>query len=233
MCVGALRVVNGVVAAALVHRVVIDQSHLVARQSLAAVGGAHLSARHGAIPEAGLHHTALVELALRAVGLVGTSEDELARAVVRLGQFGLSYRLATVVEGQYAVGLTDAQGHLGEATLHNGIRRDKRLVIDNRLQFAVAGQPELQSFAVRAVREQRHVAARLVGTNHQVYRQILAAEVALGLTLHAALARELQRHGLRHVVLVHLALHLEVGDGVQVVVLYVLGEVEDDVVADA
>ena len=120
-----------------------------------------------------------------------------------------------------------------KSTLHDDICRDKRLVIDNRLQFAVAGQPKLQFLAVRAVREQRHVAARLVGTNHQVDGQVLAAEVALGLALHAALARELQRHGLRHVVLVHLALHLEVGDGVQVVVLYVLGEVEDDVVADA
>ena len=99
MGVGALRMVNGIVAAALVHRVVVHQTHFVARQPAAAVGGAYLAARHGAIPQAGLHHAAAVERALRAVGLVGAPEDETARTVVRLGQFGLSYRLATVVEG--------------------------------------------------------------------------------------------------------------------------------------
>ena len=48
--VGALRVVGSILARAFVHRVVVDEVLLVARQMTAAVGRADESAVHGAIP---------------------------------------------------------------------------------------------------------------------------------------------------------------------------------------
>ena len=42
---------------------------------------------------------------------------------------------------------------------------------------------------------------------------------------------KLHAHHLREVIVVHLALHLEVGDGAQIVIFNVFREVEDDVVA--
>ena len=82
------------------------------------------------------------------------------------------------------------------------------------------------------MREERHVLPGVVGLDEHVDGDILVVEVALGLGLHARVAVELQRDGLRHIVVVHFARHLEIGGGFQVVVLDVLGEVEDDALAD-
>ena len=77
------------------------------------------------------------------------------------------------------------------------------------------------------MREQRHVAiCCCVGLHTQVDGHILAAEVALGLCLHTGLVSKYHTYSLRQVIVVHLALHLEVGDLAQTVVLNVLREVE-------
>ena len=79
------------------------------------------------------------------------------------------------------------------------------------------------------MREERHGLAGLVGVYHQVDGQVLVGKVALGLGLHVAVAVEAQADVACHGVVVHLALHLEVGDTAQVVILNVLREVEHDV----
>ena len=60
--VGTLRLVHDVVARALIHRVVVNQSGLIACQTAIAVGRSDESTVHGTIPQASLHHAALVVL---------------------------------------------------------------------------------------------------------------------------------------------------------------------------
>ena len=199
---------------------------------MAAIDRADESAVHGAIPQAGFHHTTLVVLASVAVQFVGTSEDERPRADVERCQFVWLTCLHTAVEeGHEAILLVQGHGHLSEATPGNRRVRNKLLLVDHSLQFVVLGQPQLQFLSVGAVREQRHVASCVVGLYHQVDGQVLAAEVTAGIALDAALAVELHTDVLRDAVVVHLALHFEVGDSREVVVLDILREVEDDVVA--
>ena len=228
--IGTLSVVNGIVARAFVHRVVVYQVLLVARQPVQAVG-AHESGVHGAIPQASLHHAALVVLDGRTVSLVGAAEDERAGTVVQGFQLvALADGLTVAVEPQRAVLLADADSHLAEAALLDGRLRLEGLLVDHGSQLLVLGQPELQLLAVGAVREERHVAVRSGGVHPHFDGQVLAGEVALGLRLHAGLSGELQAHILRDVIVVHLAPYLEVAGGAQVVVVDVLREVEHDVV---
>ena len=58
---------------------------------------------------------------------------------------------AAVEERQRAVRLVDADSHLCEAFLHDGLIRRERLVVDHSLQLEILGQPQLQLLAVRAV----------------------------------------------------------------------------------
>ena len=79
--VGTLSAVGSIFTRALVHWVVVHQILLVARQSVSCVC-VELSAVHGAVPQASLHHTALIVLTGSAVVLVGTTEDECSSTVV-------------------------------------------------------------------------------------------------------------------------------------------------------
>ena len=81
------------------------------------------------------------------------------------------------------------------------------------------------------MREDRHVLARIVRLDHHLYGHALVAEVTTRFHLCVAVAAKLQRRRLLDGGLVGLAHHLEVGGGLQVVVFYVLREVEHDVVA--
>ena len=220
------------VARALVHRVVVYQILLVARQSAVAVGSADESAVHGAVPQAGLHHAALVVLALAAILLVGTTEDERTRAGVHRGELVATNIQTAIVEGQHAIGLIQYHSHLVEAVLADGSVALEGLVVNHGLQLEVAGKPQLQFLSVGAVREKRHFATGLRRLHHHVDGQVLIAEVALGLALNAGRRTiELHAYHLRQVIVVNLALHLEVGDGAQVIVLDILREVEYHVVA--
>ena len=105
------------------------------------------------------------------------------------------------------------------------------LAVDHGFQPEVMGQPQLKLLAVRAVGEEWHFFSGLIWFHHQVNGEVFAAEVALRLTLHTGLTGELQTDGFRHIVVVHLTFHFKIGDGAQVIVLYALREVEDDVVA--
>ena len=95
------------------------------------------------------------------------------------------------------------------------------------------GEPQLQALALAAVREDGHLLASGLRLHHHLDGDVLVGEVAASLRAGMAVAGELQRRSLLHSRLVGLAHHLEVGGGLQVVVLYVFREVEDDVVAGA
>ena len=143
--------VNGIVARAFIHRVVVHQVLLVARQPVQAVG-AHESGVHGAIPQASLHHAALVVLDGRTVSLVGAAEDERAGTVVQGFQLvALADGLTVAVEPQRAVLLADADSHLAEVALLDGRLRLEGLLVDHGSQLLVLGQPELQLLAVASV----------------------------------------------------------------------------------
>ena len=151
LSVGTLCMVGHHVARALVHRVVVYQILLVARQSAVAVGSTYLSAVHGAVPQAGLHHAALVVLALAAILLVGTTEDERTRAGVHRGELVATNIQTAIVEGQHAIGLIQYHSHLVEAVLADGSVALEGLVVDHSLQLEVAGKPQLQLLSVGAV----------------------------------------------------------------------------------
>ena len=104
------------------------------------------------------------------------------------------------------------------------------LVADYGLQPLLRRQPQLQALAVGAMTEDRHVGGSGLGLDHHLYGDALVAEVAARLGLCIALTAKLQRRSLLHGRLVGLARHLEVSGGLQVVVFYVLREVEHDVI---
>ena len=127
--------------------------------------------------------------------------------------------------------MIDYESHLRELRLVYCSHAHKLLVVHHGLQLVVLSQPQLQLVAVGAVREQWHVAmSRSVRLYTQVDGHILAAEVALGLSLHAGLVSKLHTYCLRQVIVVHLALHLKVGYLAQTVVLNVLREVENYII---
>ena len=86
---------------------------------------------------------------------------------------------------------------------------------------------------LKAVREDGHVPSGVVGLDHHLDGDVLVGKIAAGLALCISLAVELERRSLLQTGLVGLALHIEVGGALQVVVFDILGEVEDDVVAYA
>ena len=79
--VGTLRLVGGIVARAVVHRVVVGQSHLVARQQAATVA-VQCGQVHRAVPQAALQHAALEELLLAVGSIFGSTEGQMSRATV-------------------------------------------------------------------------------------------------------------------------------------------------------
>ena len=151
MSVGTLRLVHGIVARTFVHRVVVYQILLIARQTALAVGRAEQSTVHDAVPQTGLHHAAFVVLALVAVEIVGASEDELARTIILVVHLELANHVTVVVEGQRVFLLVDDESHLREDVLLDGLCRSKGLVVDHALQLEVLSQPQLQFLTVGTV----------------------------------------------------------------------------------
>ena len=149
--VGALGMVDDVIARAFVHRVVIYQVLLIARQTVAAVGRSDEAAVHGGVPQAGLHHATFVVLNIRAVALVVATEDERTGTRIESGQLAGANLYTTVEEGHGAVRLVHDESHLCEAFLHDSGFRREGLVVDHGLQLEVTGQPQLQLLAVCAV----------------------------------------------------------------------------------
>ena len=98
--VGSLRLVYGIVAVTLVHRVVIHKAHLIACQTLTAIGVADGCTVHGTIPQPCLHHSSFIVTACRATALVGASEDKIARTAVMCQQLVLTQLLTAVIEPQ-------------------------------------------------------------------------------------------------------------------------------------
>ena len=74
----------------------------------------HKSPAHGVVPQTCFHHASLVVLALRAVALVGTSEDERTGSVVERGEVSMANLHTSIVEIQCAVSLVDYECHLRE-----------------------------------------------------------------------------------------------------------------------
>ena len=79
--IGPLCLIYGIVAFAVVHRVVVYQSHLVACQLPLAVSVQQACA-HGTVPQTCLQHASAVVLAFADDHLVGCAEDEGAVAAV-------------------------------------------------------------------------------------------------------------------------------------------------------
>ena len=220
---GALCQVGGIVARAVVHRVVVSQSHLVARQQTTTVA-VQCGQVHGAVPQAALQHAALEELLLAVGSIFGSTERQLSRAAI--DDVVLAAHLLLAIEHQPLVLVVQNHGHALEASelQHRVAHCDDGVaaVVDDCLQPALLGEPQLQALALAAVREEGHVVAGVLGLDHHLQGDVLIGEVAARLGLCIAVAAELQRRSLLHGRLVGLAHHLEVGGSLQVVVLDVL-----------
>ena len=100
---------------------------------VSAVGRTDECAVHGVVPQAGLHHTALIVLALVAVLLFGATEDERTRARVERRELLSAHLQATVVECHQAVRLVQHQGHLLEDVLRHLLAGRQGLAVHHGL----------------------------------------------------------------------------------------------------
>ena len=224
--VRALCLVGRVGAAALVHRVVVYEPHLVAGQQPVQIA-VHVSLAHGTVPHTALQHVALEETHGLRVIQIGSTKGQ--RAISAVGHVAQHVDIAAV-ERQLLAVVVEHQSHMLEAYGADGLLALQHLVVDNGLQLLVGREPQLQAAAVCAMREDGHVVLRVIGAYHHLYGHALVAEVAAGFCLGVSVATELQRRRLLDGGLVGLAAHLEVGGGLQVVVFDVFREAEHDVV---
>ena len=158
--VAAHRLVVGVVAAALVHGVVVQQTQFVARQPLLSVG-AQFGAGHGLVPEAHLQHLALEVVA----------QDEIARSVVHTLERTPSDGLRTVVEGNVRqvlllVHVKDV-GHMVQVFEVHRLRAQHLYAVHVRPESAVGGNAQVQVGAfVHRVGQHGHFIAILARLQH-------------------------------------------------------------------
>ena len=225
--VAAHGLVVGVVAAALVHGVVVQQSQFVARQPLLGVG-AQFGTGHGFVPEAHLQHLTFEVVA----------EDEIARAVVHALERTLSDGLLAVVEGHARLVLllihVEDVGHMVQVLEVHGLRAQHLYAVHIGLEPAVGLHTQVQvGVFVHRVGQHGHVLAVLARLQHQVEREVLARQVAFGEGDGRPLSVELQGGGQRDAALVRQSQHLEVVHIRQVVAGNLFREGNPDVVADA
>ena len=163
----------------------------------------------------------------------GISEHQRSVAVVAHA-VPLAYQLVAIEHDLLAL-LVEHECHALEASTFQRLvaLEDVRsvTVFNDHRQMLVGTEPQLQIPAFSAVREDGHGLIGFVWLDHHLDGDVLVAEVAVGLRAGIAVASELQRRGFLDGRLVGLAHHIEVSGGLQIVIFYILGEVEDDVVA--
>ena len=163
----------------------------------------------------------------------GISEHQRSVAVVAHA-VPLAYQLVAIEHDLLAL-LVEHECHALEASTFQRLvaLEDVRsvTVFNDHRQMLVGTEPQLQIPALCAVREDGHGLIGFVWLDHHLDGDVLVAEIAVGLRAGIAVASELQRRGFLNGRLVGLAHHIEVGGGLQIVILYVFGEVEDDVAA--
>ena len=142
-CVSTLSVVGSIFARALIHRIVVYEVFLIARQAVQSVG-TELSDIQGAIPQTSFHHTSLVVLTCLAAEFVCATEDQRTSACVLTLQFIATTDNLTITEElQGAISLIDADSHLTEGIRLNGSLRREGLIVDHSTQLIVLSKPQL------------------------------------------------------------------------------------------
>ena len=115
MC--ALCLVLGIVAIAFVHGIVVNESHLVARQVLHAIIGKECGV-HSAVPHTALQHAASVILTFAVATLGCCTEDEGAAAAIA-DVIKLTYQ-GVVVESQLLFVVIQYHSYMLEASRADG-----------------------------------------------------------------------------------------------------------------
>ena len=181
-----MSLVVDVIALSFVHRVIIYQSHFVARQLLVAVSVE--MTLHVAIPDASFQHSSLEELALADIHFVGSSEDE--RTITLIDNAFLAPDNGVVIEQHLVILDVQYQGNVLVSVVINFSITLEIFVVDNRRQLIIVFEPELQFISVRAMREERHVPFRCIGLNHEVNGHALVRKVAFGFRFRIAFIAE-------------------------------------------
>ena len=231
--VSTLSEVGSIVASAVVHRVVVSQTQLIACQHSVAVA-AESRQIECTIPHTALQHSTLIVRRLSRIDGLAIAERQ--RAIAVIGHAVHLAHLLVCIEHELLLFIVEHHCHTleslaGQRCLALQDIRSVAILHDCH-QALVLREPQLQVLAFAAVRENWHVLRHLVRFDHHLDGHVLVAEVATYLRLCEAVTTKLQRRCFLHGSLVGLTHHFEVGGGLQVVILDVLREVEDDVVAN-